>query len=133
MARFLRSALPAPSERGTVREEGEVLEDGRRRPLVRRQVDERLAVEDDVPFRRVLVPADHPQRGRLSAAGRAEQDDVLPVIDVQVDVFHGERAAGELLREPDQVETRSLRRRGGGRRRPLCVRLCDPLSHPALG
>ena len=91
-------------EHAAVREQGEVLEDRRRRPLVRRQVDERLAVEDDVALGRVLVTADHPQRRRLAAAGRAEQDDVLPVVDVQVDVVDGDGAAGEDLRQPDQVE-----------------------------
>ena len=100
IARFRRSALPSALhlqpegdvvEHGAVREEREVLEDGRRRPLVRRQVDERLAVEDDVALGRVLVAADHPQRRRLAAARRAEQDDVLPVVDVQVDVVDGER------------------------------------------
>ena len=89
-----------------MREEGEVLEDRRRRPLVRRQVDERLAVEHDVALGRELVTADHAQRRRLAAAGRAEQDDVLAVVDVQVDVVDGDRAAGEDLRQPDQVETR---------------------------
>ena len=91
-------------EHRPVREEREVLEDGRRRPLVRRQVDERLAVEDDVALGRELVTADHPQRRRLAAARRAEQDDVLAVVDVQVDVVHGDRAAGEHLRQPDEVE-----------------------------
>ena len=87
-----------------VREQGEVLEDRRRRALVRRQVDERLAVEHDVALGRELVAADHAQRRRLAAAGRPEQDDVLPVVDVQVDVVDGDGAAGEDLREPDQIE-----------------------------
>ena len=85
-----------------MREEREVLEDGRRRPLVRRQVDERLAVEDDVALGRELVAADHPQRRRLAASGRPEQDDVLAVVDVQVDVVHGDRAAGEDLGQADE-------------------------------
>ena len=87
-----------------MREEGEVLEDGGGGALVRRQVDERLPVEDDVALARELVAADHPQRRRLAAPRRAEQDDVLPVIDVQVHVVDGDGAAGEHLREPDQVE-----------------------------
>src|SRR5205823_6587761 len=48
-------------------------------------------------------------------------------------VVDGERAPGEDLCEPDQVEPISCRHRGGGYRRPLRVRLCDPLSHPVLG
>ena len=71
---------------------------------MRCEADERLAVEDDVALGRVLVPADHPQRRRLAAPGRAEQNDVLAVVDVQVDVLHGERPAGEDLRQPDQIE-----------------------------
>ncbi len=88
-----------------MREEREVLEHGGRRSLVRSEPDERLAVEEDVALGRVLVPADHAQRRRLAAPGRAEQDDVLAVVDVQVDVLDGERPAGEDLRQPDQVES----------------------------
>ena len=95
-------------EHRAVREEREVLKDGRRRPLVRRQVDERLAVEQDLAARRELVAADHPQRRRLPAARRAEQDDVLAVVDVQVEVVDGNRAAGEDLPHVDQVEARPL-------------------------
>ena len=91
-------------EHRSVREESEVLEDGRRRPLVGRQVDQRLAVEHDVALGRQLVTADHPQRGGLAAARRAEQDDVLAVVDVQVDVVHGDRPAGEDLGQADEVE-----------------------------
>jgi hypothetical protein len=47
---------------------------------------------------------DHAQRRRLAAAGRPEQDDVLPVVDMQVDVVDRDGAAGEDLREPDQIE-----------------------------
>ena len=91
-------------EHRPVREQREVLEDGGRRPLVRRQVDERLAVEDDVTLGRELVAADHPQRRRLAAAGRAQEDDVLAVVDVQVDVVDGDRAAREHLGQADEVE-----------------------------
>ena len=87
-----------------MREQREVLEHGGGRPLVGGEPHERLAVEHDVALGRVLVPADHAQRGRLAAPGRAEQDDVLTVVDVQVDVFDGERPVGEDLRQPDEVE-----------------------------
>ena len=91
-------------EHRPVREQREVLEDGRRGPLVRRERDERLSVEEDVPARREVVAADHPERRRLAAARRAEQDDVLAVVDVQVEVVHGERPAGEHLGDPLEVE-----------------------------
>ena len=91
-------------EHRPVREEREVLEHRRGRAPVGGEPDERLAVEDDVALGGILVPADHAQRGRLAAPGRAEQDDVLAVVDVQIDVFHGERPVGEDLRQPDQIE-----------------------------
>ena len=91
-------------------EEREVLEDSRRRPLVWRQVDERLPVEDDIAAGRELMPADHPQRRRLAAARRTEQDDILAVVDVQVDVVDGDRPAGEDLRQPDEIESAARRR-----------------------
>ena len=91
-------------ERRAVGEEREVLEDGGRRALVRGQIDKRLAVEHDVAFGWILVAADHPQRRCLAAAGRPEQDDVFTVVDVQVDVFDGDRSAGEDLGQPDEVE-----------------------------
>ena len=94
-------------EHRSVRKQREVLEDRRRGPLVRRQRDERLAVEQDVAARRELVAADHPERRRLAAPGRAEQHDVLAVVDVQVEVVHGERSAGEHLRDVDEVEARA--------------------------
>jgi hypothetical protein len=109
-------------EHGAVREECEVLEHRRRRPPVRREVDERLAVEHDVALGRELVPADHAQRRRLAAPRRAEQDDVLAVVDVQVDVLHGDGSAGEDLRERDQIEPGPLRCGGGGCCRPLTIR-----------
>ena len=112
-ARLRRSSLPIAvhleaeldvREHRPVGEQREVLEDGRRRSLVRRQVDERLAVEHDVTLGGELVAADHPQRRRLAAARRSQQDDVLAVVDVQVDVVDGDRAAREHLGQPDEVE-----------------------------
>jgi hypothetical protein len=50
------------------------------------------------------MPADHPQRRRLAAARRTEQDDILAVVDVQIDVVDGDDAACEVLCEVDQVE-----------------------------
>ena len=64
--------------------------------------------------RRELVAADHPQRRRLPAARRAEQDDVLAVVDVQVEVVDGHRAAREHLPHVDEVEARPSIRGGGG-------------------
>ena len=45
--------------------------------------DLQLAVGD------VLQPGDHPQRGRLPAAGRADEDHELAVGDVEVHILDG--------------------------------------------
>ena len=119
-------------EHRPVREEREVLEDGGRRPLVRARRDERLAVEEDVALGRVVVAADHAQRRRLAAARRAEQDDVLAVVDVEVDVVDRDGAAGEDLRDAIRSRPELLRVGGGGGCRPLRDRLVR-LPRAALG
>ena len=132
--RFQRepAALPLPHpvhlqpeldvlEHRPVREQREVLEDGRRGPLVGRERDERLSVEEDVPARREVVAADHPERGRLAATRRAEQDHVLAVVDVQVEVVHGERPAGEHLGDPLEVEAGFVEEEGAARAAPSDV------------
>ena len=43
-----------------------------------------LAADDDAPVGDRLEPGDHPQRARLPAAARADQDDELPVGDLEV-------------------------------------------------
>ena len=45
-----------------------------------------------------LETRDHPERGRLAATGRPDQDDELTVLDVEVEVGHGEGAVGVFLR-----------------------------------
>ncbi len=47
-----------------------------------------FAVEADLTVGRILQARDHPQDGALAAAGRAEQDAELAVVDVEVDVAH---------------------------------------------
>ena len=49
-----------------------------------------LALQLDQARRRLLEAADHPQRGGLAAAGRAEQAEELAVVDLEVDVVDGE-------------------------------------------
>jgi hypothetical protein len=117
-------------EDAPVREEREVLEYRRRRALVRREADERDAVQQDVASGRCLVAADHPQRRRLAAARRSKEDDVLAVVDVQVEVVDGEGTAGKDLCQSDEIEPGPLPRAGGGGRcRPLRLRdfsACHP-------
>ncbi len=74
-----------------VREEGVVLEDRVDVPLVGRQPGDVLALELDEARCRGLEPADHPEGGRLAAAGRSEEREELAGLDLEVDVIddHG--------------------------------------------
>ena len=45
----------------------------------------------------VLEPGDHPQRGRLAAARRADEDHELAVGDLEVQVLDGLEAVGVAL------------------------------------
>ena len=49
------------------------------------------------PLGDVLEPGDHPQRGGLAAARRADEDHELAVLDRQVHVPHGLVAVGVAL------------------------------------
>ena len=67
------------------------------RPVVHDLVaDAQLAVGD------VLEPGDHPQRGRLAAARRADEDDELAVLDLEAHVLDGLEAVGVALGESVQ-------------------------------
>ena len=69
--------------------------------------DDVLAVEQDLALGRLLEAADHPQRRRLAAAGRAEQREELALADHQVDPLdRGDDAATglEVLGDADQLD-----------------------------
>ena len=53
-------------------------------------VDDPLA-DEDPPLGHVLEPGEHPQRSRLPAAGRTDEDEEFPVDDVDVQVVDGSR------------------------------------------
>ena len=95
-------ALAAQAERDVledrqVREERVALEDGVHVTLVRRQAGDRAVAEVDRPRARLLEAADHPQRGRLAAAGRSEQRVELAALDLERQVVDGDDLV-ELLR-----------------------------------
>ena len=46
--------------------------------------------QEDPPLVRLLEPADHAQRRRLAAAGRAEQGEERPARDLDRDPVHGD-------------------------------------------
>ena len=113
MARFRRSALPTPCIFSPNSTFWSTVRCGKSAKCWKTVVVGRLCggrSTSDSPSsrmlaaRRELVSADHPQRRRLPAAGRTEQDDVLAVVDVEVEVVDGDRAAGEDLPHVDQVE-----------------------------
>jgi hypothetical protein len=74
---------------GEVRVERVVLEDHRDVPLLGRQVVHDALADRDLAFGDVLEPRDHPQRGRLAAARRADEHDELAVADLEREVVHG--------------------------------------------
>jgi hypothetical protein len=86
-----------------MREEGVVLEDRVDVALERRQPGDVLALELDQAGRGLLEATDHPQRGGLPTARRAEQAEELAVLDLEVDVVDRQRIAIALddINEPD--------------------------------
>ena len=68
---------------GHVREQRVVLEDGVDVAVVRRDVGDVLAAEQDRAGRRLLEAGDHAQHRRLAGAGRPEQREELAVVDRQ--------------------------------------------------
>jgi hypothetical protein len=72
-----------------VRVQGVVLEDHRDVAVLRGEVVDHLAADLQVALGDVLQPGDHPQRRRLPAARRADEDHELRVADLQVHVLDG--------------------------------------------
>ena len=82
-----------------VRIERVVLEDHRDVAVLRRHVVDDLTVDHHLPGGDRLESGDHPQRGRLPAAGRPDEHDELAVGDLEVEVGHRLRAVGIDLRQ----------------------------------
>ena len=55
------------------------------------------SAEADLAARHLLEPGDHAQRRRLAAAGRADEDHELAILDLDVEVVDGERPVGVAL------------------------------------
>jgi hypothetical protein len=77
-----------------VRIERVVLEDHRDVAVLRRDVVDLLAVDEDGALADVFEAGDHPQRGGLAAAGWADQHHEFLVLDFQVRVVHRRDVAG---------------------------------------
>ena len=95
---------------GHQREQGEVLEDQRRRAAVGADAAQGPAAQPDLAFGGLDEPGDHAQDRGLAAARGAEEGEELPFRDGQVDVAHG-REGAEALRHTVELEIVRHRRR----------------------
>ena len=69
--------------------EGVVLEDHRDVAVLRRNVRDVLVADEDATGVDVLQAREHAQRGGLTAAGRADEDEELAVLDFEVELVDG--------------------------------------------
>ena len=79
---------------GHVRVERVALEDHRDVPVLRSQVVDDSVADADLAVADLLEAGEHPQRGRLAAAGRPDEDHQLGVLDLELEVVHGLRPVG---------------------------------------
>ena len=96
-----------------MREERVALEDRVDRALVGRALRDVDPVEEDLAVGRLLEPAQHAQRGGLSAARRAEEREELTGLDLEVDAVDGGDAV-ELLAETDDRDRPTTGAMGSG-------------------
>ena len=85
---------------GHVGVEGVVLEDHGDVPVLGGHVVHHLAVDGQLAAADLLQARDHPQGGGLAAAGGTDQNDELPVRDLQVEVVHRQDALLRDLQPP---------------------------------
>ena len=64
------------------------------------EVVDPLAVDEEIARGDVLEPGDQAQQRRLSAAGRADEDDELAVVDVEVDALDDLRSGRRTCGRP---------------------------------
>jgi hypothetical protein len=94
-------------EHGLVREQRVALEDHAHVAAVRRQVGDRLPVEDDAALARLLEARDHQQRRGLAGAALPQQRHELAGADVERQVVDGLEVA-EALAEVLQGQRRAV-------------------------
>ena len=113
-----------------VREQAVGLEDHAHVAAVGRHVGDVLAVDDDPAAVRLVEPGQRAQRGRLAAAGRAEQRDQLPRGDLQGETVEGaDRSIGTMEVEQLDGDARS----GAGRGRGGCGAVVTVRAPPSSG
>jgi hypothetical protein len=84
---------------GHVRVQRVALEDHGDVAVLRGEVVDDPLADPHAPVRDLLEPRDHAQRRRLATAGGPDEDDELPVLDLEVEPVHGLRPVGIDLRE----------------------------------
>jgi hypothetical protein len=89
---------------GHVRIERVVLEDHRDVAVAGREVVDDAVADQQLALGDVLQPRDHPQRGRLPAARRADEDHELAVLDLEVHVLDGLGAVRVALRDVVELD-----------------------------
>ena len=106
--RRLPQAQPEPEVLvdGHVRVEGVVLEDHRDVSILRRQIGDLLAVDEELAGGDLLQARQDPEDRGLAAPGRADEDHELAVLDLQRDVVHGDHVVAEDLRDAVEDDLR---------------------------
>ena len=79
---------------GHVRVERVVLEDHRDVAVLGGHVVDQLVADVELALADLLEPRDHAQGGGFAATGRADEDDELLVVDLEVEIAHGGHVAG---------------------------------------
>ena len=97
------------AQHGLVRVERIALEHHGDASRARRQAGDDVTADEHVAGGRLLQARDRAQQGRLAAAGRPEQDEVLPLAGGQVDPVDGAHpAAVEMLLQVADLDRRHL-------------------------
>src|SRR5690606_22273403 len=100
------------------------LEDHRDVPLLGRHIVHQPVAEQDLAAGWLLQPGQHVQRRRLSTAGRTEQDEQLPIPDLEVEATHGVKCL-EALVDVDQADRGPTGGRRGRASRSSSFGCCD--------
>jgi hypothetical protein len=99
-------------------EEGVVLEDEPDLALLRRQVRDVPAVEEDLSAVHVGEPRDHPEDRALAAAARPEEHEELAVLDLEAHVVDDGLPFVPLVKLVEHDRHETAPRLGNGRARP---------------
>src|SRR5438876_4871194 len=98
------------------------LEDHRDVTAARSHIVDDLAADADLTRADLLEPGDHPQRGRLAAAGRSDEDNELPLADVQVEIADSDDVVAVDLAQMDELDFSHARLPRSVRRRSFAAR-----------